>query len=129
MPEKPFDESDLISTYSRREMIENGELIDVTETAREAGIRFPTALTAAVWESCVAIPQGLTGQDENGRLWDLVFMLARTARQANGNTIRFQLHVRNDNREHTPPLVQLKAVCGPGDDADPVITVMLPDED
>ncbi len=25
--------------------------------------------------------------------------------------------------------VQLKAVCGPGDDGEPVITVMLPDED
>jgi hypothetical protein len=25
--------------------------------------------------------------------------------------------------------VQLKAVCGPGDNAEPVITIMLPDED
>ncbi len=129
MPEKPFDESDLISTYSRREMIENGELIDVTETAREAGIRFPTALTATVWQSYVSVPQGVTGQDEKGRLWDVLFMLAHTARQAGGSTIHFQFHVRNDNRERTPPLVQLKAICGPGDDAEPVITVMLPDED
>jgi hypothetical protein len=41
----------------------------------------------------------------------------------------FRLHVRNDNRDRTPPLVTLKAVCGPGDDAGPVITVMLPEED
>ena len=41
----------------------------------------------------------------------------------------FAVHVRNDNRERTPPLVRLKALCGPGDDAEPVITVLLPDED
>jgi hypothetical protein len=29
----------------------------------------------------------------------------------------------------TPPLVRLKAVCGPGDEGEPVIIVMLPDED
>jgi hypothetical protein len=43
--------------------------------------------------------------------------------------VRFGVHVRNDNRERTPPLVRLKAVCGPGDQGEPVITVMLPGED
>jgi hypothetical protein len=124
-----FDESNLISSYTRREMIENGELIDVSEPAREAGIRYPTALTAAAWQQCVAVPRGVTGQDERGRLWDVLFLLAVRARASSGDTIHFQLHVRNDNRERTPPLVQLKAICGPGDDAEPVITVMLPDED
>jgi hypothetical protein len=28
-----------------------------------------------------------------------------------------------------PPLVRLKAICGLGDDAAPVVTIMLPDED
>ena len=43
----------------------------------------------------------------------------------------FGLHVRNDNRDSTPPLVNLKAVCGPRDicDPQPAITVILPDED
>jgi hypothetical protein len=39
----------------------------------------------------------------------------------------FQLHVRNDNRRAT--LVRLKAVCGPGDELEPVITIMLSNED
>ena len=43
--------------------------------------------------------------------------------------VRFAVHVRSDNRERTPPLVRLKALCGPGDQGEPVITVMLPDED
>ncbi|MEO6750202.1 MAG: hypothetical protein ABIP85_00350 [Chthoniobacteraceae bacterium] len=43
----------------------------------------------------------------------------------------FGLHVRNNNRERTPPLVTLKALCGTRDIGDPqlAITVMLADED
>jgi hypothetical protein len=32
-------------------------------------------------------------------------------------------------REGTPPLVRLKAVCGPGDYEEPVVTVMMTEED
>jgi hypothetical protein len=35
--------------------------------------------------------------------------------------------LRDDQR--APRLHKLKALCGPGDDAEPVITVMLPGED
>jgi hypothetical protein len=31
------------------------------------------------------------------------------------------VHVRDDNREGTPALVRLKAVCGPGDHGEPVV--------
>jgi hypothetical protein len=58
-------------------------------------------------------------------------MLACAARRAPSgkDAIRFALHVRNDNRERTPPLVRLKALCGPADDGEPVITVLEPAED
>jgi hypothetical protein len=42
--------------------------------------------------------------------------------------VRFGVHVRNDNREGVPPLDRLKAVCGPGDQGEPVVTVLMPDE-
>jgi hypothetical protein len=126
-----IDHAELIHRYNRADAIRDGVLIDVSEVAREAGIRYPVALTQAVWERCVAVPPGVLFQDEAGRLWDLVWMLACAARRgpSGKDTIRFALHVRNDNRERTPPLVRLKAVCGPGDDSAPVITVMEPDED
>jgi hypothetical protein len=41
--------------------------------------------------------------------------------------VRFGVHVRN--RDRTPPLVRLKALCGPDDDGSPCITVLLPSED
>ena len=89
----------------------------------------PVALTRAAWERCVSIPSGVVCQDEESRLWDVLWMLALAARRGAGAEVRFGVHVRNDNRERTPPLVRLKAVCGAGDDGEPAITVMLPDED
>jgi hypothetical protein len=59
----------------------------------------------------------------------VLFLLALSLRHAQGALVRFALHVRTDNREGTPPLVRLKAVCGPGDEGEPVLTVLLPDED
>src|SRR5262245_10384505 len=122
-----FDNADLIHRYTRAQALADGVLVDVSTVAREAGIKYPTALTRAVWERYVKVPPGVACQDESGRLWDIVWMLACAARGgAGGPLVRFALHVRNDNRERTPPLVRLKALCGPGDHGEPVITVLLP---
>jgi hypothetical protein len=68
-------------------------------------------------------------QDEAGRLWDVVWMLrCAIASALAGSVVPFALHVRNDNRDRTPPLVRLKARCGPRDQGEPVITVLMPDE-
>jgi hypothetical protein len=120
----------VIFLYSREQAIEDGVLVDVTDTAREAGFLIPVALTRAVWDCFVAVPDGVEGQDESGRLWDVLVMLRFAIGQgAGGKELRFRLHVRNDNREGDPSLVELKAVCGPNDDASPCITVMVPGED
>src|SRR5262249_6268984 len=71
-----FEEADLIHRYSRADALRDGVLIDVSATAREAGIRWPVALTRAVRERCVGGPPGVACQDEAGRLWDVAWMLA-----------------------------------------------------
>jgi hypothetical protein len=122
----------IIFCYTRAQAVADGVLIDVTAAAaREAGFRVPVALTSAAWAACVAVPDGVTGQDEPGRLRDVLTLLRVAARGPgrDESVIRFRLHVRNDNREGPPPLVELKAVCGPDDDWAPCVTVMLPDED
>jgi hypothetical protein len=125
-----FDEADLIHRYTRADAIRDGVLIDVSATAKEAGFRWPVALTSAAWERCVTVPPGVECQDEAGRLWDVLWLLRlAVGRSDGGPEVRFGVHVRDDNRERTPPLVRLKAVCGPGDAGEPVVTVMLPEED
>jgi hypothetical protein len=124
-----FGPDDSIHSYTRAQALADGVLVDVSSVAREAGIRHPVALTRAVWERCVRVPPGVVFQDESGRLWDMVWMLRHALGNAKGGRIAFALHVRNDNRDRTPPLVRLKALCGPGDHGEPVITVLMPDED
>ena len=100
----------VIFRYTRAQAIDDGVLIDVSATAREAGIRLHTCVTAAVWQEYVRVPEGVTGQDERGRLWDIVWMLrcaiVRERHEAT-NQINYQLLVRNDNRQ--ADLVTLKA--------------------
>ena len=122
-------EDTLTISYSRRVAIADGVLIDVSETAKEAGFRVPVALTAAAWAGCVAVPPGVTGQDEAGRLWDVLTMLRHAARgrAGAGSTLLFDVLVLNGGEFPQP--VRLKAVCGPDDDLSPCVTVMLPGED
>ena len=124
-----FEAEDLIYSYSRQQAIEDGELVDVSETAREAGIKFPTALTRSVWTDIVE-PGKIAlahGESIQGRLWDVLWMF-RCAARANGatDTILYRLIATRGGRRHTR---ELKAVCGPGDTLDPCITIMMPDED
>lgn len=123
-------ETVVVSRYTRAEAIDDGILVDVTETAQEAGIKHPTALTVAVWERYVKVPDGVEGQDEQGRLWDILWMLRSAILGAgSGPTDRLDFHLFVKNDLGSPRKVGLKVVCGPGDDGEPVITAMLPDED
>jgi len=121
----------VIYSYTRAQAVADGFQIEVTKTAREAGITFPVFLTRSVFDQFVTVPPGVTGQDEAGRLWDVVWMLRLAARRTTAGKPRlvFALYVRNDDR--AARLVKLIATCGPLDidDPQPAITVMMPDED
>ena len=123
-----FEDFELIHSYSRAQAIADGVLVDVSETAREAGIVYPTAVTRAVWENHVRVPDGIVGQDERGRLWDILWMLRfAIARSPEGDFLIYTVFVKTD--DGAPKSVKLKAVVGPGDQGEPVVTVLLPTED
>jgi hypothetical protein len=121
----------IIYAYTRNQAVEDGEQVDVSTTAAQAGIRFPVFLTRRVFDAYVTVPPNVTGQDEAGRLWDIVWMLRSAIKngRSDGDRIAYSLYVRNDNRR--PRLVQLVAACGAldMDSPEPAITVMLPGED
>jgi hypothetical protein len=122
-----------ISRYTREQAIEDGVLVEVKEsTAKEAGFKIPVAMTSTVWAKYVEVPPEVECQDLGGRLWDVLWMCRHgivSGKKLDQSVVLFQLHVRNDNQEGEPPLVTLKAVCGPDDDGAPCITIMLPEED
>ena len=121
----------VIYAYTRKQAVADGVQVEVTKTAQEAGIKYPMFLTRAVFDNYVAVPEGITGQDEAGRLWDVVWMarFAILRSHSPSNRCPVALYVRNDN--HRAKLVKLIAQCGPMDidDPQPTITVMMPDED
>ncbi|SCC95231.1 conserved hypothetical protein [Thiomonas sp. X19] len=133
-----------IHTYTRAQAIEDGMLIDVSTTAREAGIVWPVALTSAAWADACAWTDaddkrkggGACWQSESGRLWDVVWMASRAIRAGlrrghdGRDPILFQvLRIPRDGRGVRPRLATLKLQVGPGDAGEPVITIMLPSED
>ena len=122
--------NEIIFSYSRAEAIADGVLVDVSEMAKEAGFKYPVAITQTAYVKYVEVPEGVEGQDEQGRLWDILNMLRFAAAQSKGESeIVFKLYVFVRGGDRKPRLVSLKSVCGPNDDASPCLTVMLPGED
>jgi hypothetical protein len=138
-----------IFSYSRAQAIADGVLVDLTSATDDkgqllcpqAGFKVPVAITRAAWAQTVEAggtwkPDGdgevlelKGGQSLTGRLWDVLWMLRAASRQA-GSTdrVHFQVLVDADgNGRHE--VVKLWALCGPGDEARPVITMMLEGED
>ncbi len=128
---------ELIYSYSRKDAIEDGVLVDVSETAKEAGIIFSTAVTDTVWENYIEWSDEDTKrtkacQDIDGRLWDVLYMAYYSIKTANKNNsvLLYKLNVvPRYEKLSLPKEVTLKIVCGPGDDLKPVLTIMMPNED
>ena len=106
----------LIFVYTREQAIADGVLIDVTESAKEVGLALHTVVTQGVWAECVSVPDGVTSQDESGRLWDILWMLryAILKQRKTESQMMFELVVVNDE-EKPAELVKLKAIVGPED--------------
>lgn len=121
-----WTDADLISSYTRAQAIEDGALIDVTDTAKQL-FKIPVAVTSAVWNDINAIPPRLQGiQDPIGRLWDILWMgqfAAKGAPTQDTITYRLIMHISRTT------YYTVKMVIGGGDAGEPVITLMRPDED
>ena len=128
----PFEDSPVIFRYTRRRAIEDGVLVDLTQWAREAGFAYPVACTAAIWNGYLVAhpPPAEVGQSERGRAHDLLVVLrhaiAGLAVGASPDRLEFEVTFMMPPDRHV--VVRLTAVCGPGDHAEPVITIMLPGE-
>ena len=138
---------EVLSSYTRAQAIADGVLVSLNDPSftfrpglnicAEVGIKFPVAMTIAAFAKTVSeldtpLPPC---QDISGRLWDVLTMF-RLAAKRGGSEIRFPVTVINwvrvggerTNRTRRETVI-LKALCGPGDNGEPVITIMLPDED
>ena len=125
-------ESEVIYAYSRAQALEDGVLVDVSLTAREAGFRYHTVITADLHADLTPNRREHSfGQSYEGRLWDVLFVASLAARrtiwdnqtafsvsQAVCPGERGRLRRRN---------LHLWIVIGPGDHGEPVITIGFPE--
>jgi hypothetical protein len=134
----------IIASYTRAEAIADGIQVPIpTEIAKEAGIIFPVFFTSGVYDKYVKVPKGMNHQDEQGRLWDILYMFALQARISSSNELKFQfccqLLDKGDWTKYEKVCegnrllreVTLKALIGPLDlnSPNPAITILFPDED
>lgn len=132
-----FDGAPIIHTYSRAQALADGVLVAAPEDlAAEAGFTVHVAATQAVFEDCVSWPDTEEPfQDERGRWWDVLFMARLAGQRAREPRIDYKIVRRARGTtgaqadESEPPEVTLSLHIGPGDNGEPVITIMQPHED
>ncbi len=140
---------DVIFRYSRAQAIADGVLVDLTSATDDkgqllcpqAGFKVPVAITRTAWAQTIEaggswkpdqdgeVLELKGGQSLTGRLWDVLWVLRTACGQADTTDrvhFRVLVDVHGDGRREA---VSLWALCGPGDDAQPVITIMLEGED
>ncbi|MDA3823282.1 MAG: hypothetical protein PF450_11835 [Bacteroidales bacterium] len=122
--------SEIIYSYTREQDLSDGVLIDASQMAKEAGIKYPVALTEALWQGYIVPSEELErfGQSTDGRLWDLLFLFTFYARKVSTPEFQYKcLFLMKPTG--TPKTQTIKAHIGSGDQGEPVITLMLPEED
>lgn len=131
----PFSNDEIIFAYTRADALNDGVLVELPDQiVNEAGIKVNVAVTRAVWDDYLlpSYLDELPGQSVEGRIWDLLWMFGCAARRSrHARTIQFRVlfATMKESGSIVTDDVLLKAVCGPGDDGEPVITIMLPWED
>lgn len=121
---------DLISMYTRNDALHDGTLIDVSKVAGEAGFKVPIALTMSAFRAIEpSSEEKCYGEDLRGRLHDLFWLMHLALRKKShleASRIDFQMNLYQDGK-HTS--LELQALLHPGDQGEPVITILLPNED
>jgi len=125
-----------ISVYTEEDALRDGTLVEVTDTAREAGFSCRYFLTRAAWEDFAEwTPQdekakGGAGQSVRGRLWDVVWMSKFASSRANVERgygyFKFSRVPRPGRGRQR--VVTAKIVFGGTFNGEPSATVMLPND-
>ena len=136
-----FSRDDVISVYTRQDAINDGVLVDLMQG--ELGdvcrqhYKYPIACTASVWSIISeAVSNPKFCNDDAGILHDMLHMSKVSYTPHGDDTRLFTVIIsgRPTTCWHRAGVGRrkyhrFKIVCGPGDGGEPVLTIMLPDED
>jgi hypothetical protein len=115
------------SWFSRAELLDAGDLRDVSSIAREAGFRVPVAVSCGVWSECVELGSTQrSAPEETERLWSVLWGARSQTGVAPGQPRSyFELEIASDGRHGTScRSIQLELLVSRGDDGRQAVTIM-----
>ena len=126
----PWAGFEVIHRYTRAQAIADGLLVDVTAKARTCGFTVPVAMTATLLADCEGWAEGAEwgrGEPtpEQFVQWLLCFVCETIRASRAINTDRLTLPLAHFAGCQKSSVIHI----GPGDDAEPVITLMYPGEE
>jgi hypothetical protein len=113
--ENPF------SSYGREQAIEDGYLIEVSELyPRDTRIfKYPVAITNEIWEL-------IEGENAGAWIWDICCMCTMyIIDKPNESTVRSRCNLPAAPGSKQGKAYDLMAICHPGDNMEPVITIKI----
>ena len=123
----------IVYAYTRAQALADGVLVDVTEEAKQFGYKVPVAVTANLFNLYVRASEGMIaeGQSTEARLRDvLMVLLFRIKQRPRTDRITFNVSfAMGPTQRNISRTVELTAIIGPGDMAEPVLTIMLPEDE
>jgi len=126
----------IISSYSRADAIEDGVLIDAMigdfESVSRQHYKYPVAMTAGVFAIIEKAVNTKKYCNDYAGIWHDILHMAKQGRDIAGGTgkeIVVYIQRFHNNPFHAQNKETFHILCGPGDNAEPVLTVMLPNED
>ncbi|MBR8660670.1 DUF6573 family protein [Brevibacillus sp. NL20B1] len=110
-----------------------GRLVDVSDTAKEIGIRIPVAVSSALWKTYIEPEELITvGQTKNGRLWNVISLLLSTLKSgmkpfddSTSLMVQYQVHFVTDG---VLTMTSLRAIIRKAAEGQSFIQIMLEEE-
>lgn len=126
-----FADFEVIDRYTRADAIRDGILIDLTANFPDISrqlYKYPVSCTAAVWSIVeAAVASARHCNDYPGMVWDLLWMSQKgTIRRIDDTQHIFRVIITGAGRKRYH---DFKIMCHGGDQGEPVLTILLPEED
>jgi hypothetical protein len=131
MSDSPCEDEPIVYSYSRRQALDDGVLVDLTDFSPGHGFVFPVACTAGVYHRYLVPDKTLQaqGQSIEARIHDLLTTLAAAIKSQGDKADRLTFQTSFLMPLGRTATVTFTCICGPDDAGEPVLTILLPGED
>ena len=128
--EATMEETNIISCYTRQNAIDDGIFVDVSEVAKEAGFKIPVAITTNLYHTYIKPSEEAKnyGQDEQGRLWDVLWLLRVEARKTRDSFLKYKVRFQDSPSKKKDVTVWAVCEATSPTDPSPAINIMLPED-